>query len=91
MVLVRSELDLVTMDYLEIYQEVLQYSDSGFFLDVDLMELRLDSVDPKMSPLHLHLTYVKVSLISRHLMILLVNQVESQNILNTSVVNQQES
>ena len=88
MVLVKSELDLVTTEYLAMDLEVLLYSNLEFFLDVDLTVQPMDSQEHFKNPLHLHLMLLKVSLMLIHLPIL---QEMNQNILNSNVVNQRES
>ena len=88
MVLVKSELDLVTTEYLAMDLEVLPYSNLEFFLDVDLTVQLMDLQEHFKNPSHLHLMLLKVNLMLIHLPILVEM---NQNILNLSVVNQRES
>ena len=88
MVLVKSELDLVTTEYLAMDLEVLLYSDLEFFLDVDSTVQLTDLQEHFKNPSHLHLMLLRVSLMLIHLPIPLE---KNQNILNSSVVNQRES
>ena len=88
LVLVRSELDLVTTEYLVMDLEVLPYSNLEFFLDVDSTVQLTDLQEHFKNPSHLHLMLLRVSLMLIHLPIPLE---KNQNILNSSVVNQRES
>ena len=88
MVLVKSELDLVTTEYLAMDLEVLPYSNLEFFLDVDSTVQLTDLQEHFKNPSHLHHMLLRVSLMLIHLPILVEM---NQNILNSSVVNQRES